>query len=112
MNNLEDRVNEAFRESGVSVVEVAAACGISVQAVYKWLSGKSAKIDAVHLFVLERLTHYDAQWLCTGKGHKWKDPKAVAVYEAMRSMPEYKKDALVQASIAFTEPTEQRVNSR
>lgn len=103
MSSLAERVSEAIRDSGVDVAQVAKACGISVQAVYKWMNGLSKTIAGEHLVELSRLTNYEARWLIVGKGAKRKDPKAVAVYLAMENMPEYKKDVLVQTSIALAE---------
>ena len=103
MSSLSERVTEAIRESGEEVTKIARACGVSVQAVYKWMSGASKTIAGEPLIELARLTNYEARWIISGKGEKRKDPKAVAVYQAMQSMPEYKKDVLVQTSTALAE---------
>jgi transcriptional regulator with XRE-family HTH domain len=103
MSSLAERVTEAIRESGVDVAKVAQVCGISVQAVYKWMNGASKTIAGEPLVELARLTNYEARWIVSGKGEKRKDPKATAVYQAMQTMPEYKKDMLVQASTSLAE---------
>ena len=100
-NIMQERVREAIRESGLSIAEIAAACGISKQAVYKWIRGKSINVKAEHLFEFERLTYYRASWLCTGKGHKKLDPKVVIVAQLMQDMEEYKKEALVAVCKVF-----------
>lgn len=110
MSTLAERVTEAIRESGVDVPKVAKACGISVQAVYKWMNGLSKTIAGEPLIELSRITNYEARWIISGKGEKKKDPKAVAVYDAMQNMPEYKKDMLVQASNSLTEQPEPKHN--
>lgn len=110
MSSLAERVTEAIRESGVDVANVAKVCGISVQAVYKWMNGASKTIAGEPLVELARLTNYEARWIVSGKGEKRKDPKAVAVYQAMQTMPEYKKDVLVQTSTALAEHTEPHHN--
>lgn len=103
MSSLADRVTEAIRESETDVANVAKACGISVQAVYKWMNGTSKTIAGEPLVELARITNFEARWIISGKGEKRKDPKAVAVYLAMQKMPEYKKDVLVQTSTALAE---------
>lgn len=107
MSSLAERVTESIRESGASVPQVAKACGISVQAVYKWMNGRSNKINGEHLIELARVTNYEARWIISGKGEKRKDPKAMAVYTAMQNMPEYKKDVLVHTSTALAEQPKQ-----
>lgn len=106
MSSLGERVAEAINTSDVDVARVAKACGISVQAVYKWMNGRSMKIQADHLIDLARLTNFEPRWIISGKGEKRKDPKAVAVYTAMQDMAEYKKDVLVKTSAALAEPDE------
>jgi transcriptional regulator with XRE-family HTH domain len=110
MSTLAERVTEAIRESGVDVAQVADACDVSVQAVYKWMNGASKTIAGEPLVELARLTNYEARWIISSKGEKRKDPKAVAVYQAMQTMPEYKKDMIVQASTSLAESTEKKGN--
>lgn len=74
------------------------------------MSGASKNIAGEPLVELARLTNYEARWIISGKGEKRKDPKAVAVYQAMQTMPEYKKDMIVQASTALAEPTQHKNN--
>lgn len=112
MSQLAERVSEAIRESGVDVAHVAKVCGISVQAVYKWMNGASKTIAGEPLVELARLTNYEARWIISGKGEKRKDPKAVAVYQAMQNMPEYKKDVLVQTSTALAEQPKPNHNTQ
>lgn len=106
MNTLAERVTKALNESGTDVQQVAKTCGISVQAVYKWMNGASKTIAGEHLVELARITNFEARWIISGKGEKRRDPKAVAVYIAMQTMPEYKKDVLVKTSSALAEPDE------
>ncbi len=106
MSTLAERVTEAVEGSGTNVAKIAKACGVSVQAVYKWMNGGSQTIEGMPLIELARLTNYEARWIISGKGEKRKDPKAVAVYEAMQNMPEYKKDMIVQASTSLSKPSE------
>lgn len=103
MSSLAERVTEAIRESGTDVTAIAKACGVSVQAVYKWMNGLSKTIAGEHLVELSSITNYEARWIISGKGDKKRDPKAVSVYLAMQNMPEYKKDMIVQASTALAE---------
>jgi transcriptional regulator with XRE-family HTH domain len=103
MSFLNERVTEAIETSGVEVPDVARACGISVQSVYKWMNGKSKTISGANLMELSRLTGYEARWIICGKGEKRQDQKALSVFLAMQGMPEYKKDMLVQASNSLAE---------
>jgi hypothetical protein len=112
MSTLAERVTEAISLSGTDVQQVAKTCGISVQAVYKWMNGASKTIAGEHLVELARITNFEARWIISGKGEKRKDPKAVAVYIAMQTMPEYKKDVLVKTSSALAEPDEDGDNKQ
>lgn len=103
MTTLAKRVAEAINESGVEVAQVAAACGISPQAVYKWMDGRSMTISGLHLVELARLTNFEARWIISGKGDKRQDPKAMAVLAVMQNMPEYKKDVIVKTSSVLAE---------
>lgn len=75
MSTLAERVTEAIRESGVDVNKAAKACGISVQAVYKWMNGLSKTIAGEPLVELARLTNYEERWLISGKGEKLKNQR-------------------------------------
>lgn len=70
MTALSIRVKEAIDQSGVSVNEIAAACGISVQAVYQWKKGDSKTIKGDNIVELAYITGYEAMWILKGKGPK------------------------------------------
>lgn len=82
-----NRVREVFR---LSISDLAAACGVSRQAVYKWISGSSASLARDNQMRLDDL--YRAAELFAERGVigsaallKRKDKSGRALLEAMRS---------------------------
>lgn len=72
-STLANRVKEAVESAklrGNSVVKIAAACGISKQAVYQWLDNSTKSIDGANLVELAELSGLHARWIATGKGSK------------------------------------------
>jgi transposase-like protein len=67
---------EAAKENGHSVAKIAAACGISPQAVYQWLKGDTKEIDGSNVVELAELSGYHAIWIMKGKG-KRSDPESI-----------------------------------
>lgn len=59
MASLSERIKESIEQSGVKVAEVAAACGISPQAVYQWMSGDTKQITGEYLVELAEITGFD-----------------------------------------------------
>ena len=70
MDDKAKRIKEAIETSGVNVLDVAAKCGISRQAVYKWMRGETKKVSGENLVVLASITGYEPLWLMTGEGEK------------------------------------------
>lgn len=69
--NLSDRIKYVLdRCPTVSAADVAARCGVSVQAVYKWKRGDVKTIEPENLFCIADLTGYCARWIGTGKGEE------------------------------------------
>lgn len=60
------RIGVAFRISGVSRKAVAQACGVTPQAVAKWIS--TGKISRDNLVVVADMTEHRLDWLNSGKG--------------------------------------------
>lgn len=91
MSTLSERVSEAVEGSGVKVADIAARCGISVQAVYGWMRGESKTIDGANLVELADLTGYEARWIAREMGPKRRTyPKTTSqehVLRAMQSLP-------------------------
>ena len=81
MNSLADRVSEALRESGIDAQKAAKACGVSVQAVYKWTNGLSKTISGANLIELADITKFEPRWIATGKGVKQTDERRHLVKE-------------------------------
>lgn len=67
---LAERLNEAMKESGVTPGDLASACGIRVQAVYQWQSGKTKKLEGDNLLIASKRLHVRPEWLSNGTGHK------------------------------------------
>lgn len=65
-----ERLNEAMQESGTEPLDLAAACGVTVQAVYQWQSGKTQKMNGASLLSASKLLHVRPEWLSNGIGHK------------------------------------------
>jgi transcriptional regulator with XRE-family HTH domain len=68
MSTLADRIIEAMDKSGVSVKQVAAACEVSYQAVRKWRTAETKKLEAGNLVRLAALTGFEPRWILTGEG--------------------------------------------
>lgn len=61
MTNLQIRLRRLKRQRGVSVKQIALACGVSQQAVHGWLKGVHPK--PVHLSRLLSFFDIPAEWL-------------------------------------------------
>jgi ligand-binding sensor domain-containing protein len=91
-STLAARVTEAIHTSGRSVVQVATTCGVSVQSVYGWMSGKITSIDSENLAHLAESTRFEMLWLAIGKGQKTRNYPTndfqTTVLSLMQGMPE------------------------
>lgn len=56
-----------MQASNKTPADLAAACGVSVQAVYKWLKDPLINLKNEHLFAVADLMRYEARWIATGK---------------------------------------------
>jgi len=93
MTTLSVRVTEAIETSKVKVAKVAAACGVSDQSVYQWMSGETKTISGEHLVELAAITGFDPRWIAKGLGPKRRqyattDAEA-HVLGVMQSQPKY-----------------------
>lgn len=68
MDTLGKRIELALTGSNVSVNQAAAACDVSVQAIYTWMRDGVKDLRNENLFALADLTGYQARWIATGKG--------------------------------------------
>lgn len=97
MSTLAERIAEASHASGHSITEISKACGVSYQAVRKWMLGESKKIDGENLIALCKLTNYSPEWIITGKGEKIRyyakssiQAETLAIMQTMQPDVEYK----------------------
>lgn len=86
---LAERVQEALKAAkanGHSVAKIAAACGISKQAVYQWAKGDSKEIDGSNLAELAELSGYRPLWIMKEKGARSDPPAIQRAVALMRQM--------------------------
>lgn len=70
---LPDRVKEAVSEAhkeGLTVAQIASACGVSVQTVYDWKKGKTINLKGETLVELAEVSRLNARWIINGRGEK------------------------------------------
>ena len=71
MSTLEERVSEAINATGLKPLPLSEKMGVSRQAIYDWLNGKSLdQMKAKNLISLSVLSGYEATWIMTGRGSK------------------------------------------
>lgn len=111
-----ERIAEALRISGVTVAEIARACGISQQAIYQWISGETKQILGEYLVEVAELTGYDARWLAKEIGPKIrlypKTAQQAHVLKVMQSMPEDQASLIVKIADSVAEPPAKSSNGR
>ena len=66
--NIQERIAQAVRESGISKSAIAKACGVKPSAVSQWLNGDTKAPTAERLLKLARVTGVSYTWLVEGKG--------------------------------------------
>lgn len=79
MGTLAERVTEAVEaanDHGFTVADIAAACGISSQAVYQWMDGRTKSIDGDNLAELAEMSGFRAIWIAKERSPKC-DTKAI-----------------------------------
>lgn len=87
MPTLAERIQEAITESGTKVPDIAARCGISVQAVYGWMRGDTKSIEGANLVELADITGYEARWIAKELGPKKRlYPRTVGQEHVLRAM--------------------------
>jgi SOS-response transcriptional repressor LexA len=72
-----DRIRTRRKEVGVSVSQIAAACDISVQAVYAWERGDTGSLQGKNLVAVSDLLRVTEKWLLSGRTPKEKKGSAV-----------------------------------
>ena len=100
MATLSERIKEAIESSGVSVADVATACGITPQAVYDWMSGNTKELMGENLVELAEITGFDARWIAKDSGPKKRVYARTAqqahVLQVMQAMNSYEAALLVK----------------
>jgi len=107
MSTLASRIQEAIDTSGVSVADVAAACGISVQAVYAWTrDGGTKNIEGTNLAELAHLTGFEPRYIMKGVGPRIrayaKNSQQEHVLRVMQNSAEY-SSTLTKIATAINE---------
>lgn len=113
METWNKRLTKARADIGWSKTKLAQEVGVSNPTVTDWESGDIKKLEAENLLKICEVLSIRPRWLQFGEGgmrDTYDDPKIKAVLTAMQTMPEYKKDMIVQASTALAEPTGQKNN--
>lgn len=109
LDTLGERLKAAFDAAGLSVADVAAACGISVQSVYKWLRGHSADLEGAHLVTVARITRHNPAWLEFGTPPRElvyaTTEHAQTVLLAMENLSEQQAYALAQMATTLASQT-------
>jgi len=98
MSSLASRVREATeaaKQEGHSVASIASICGISPQAVYQWLDGRTKSIDGANLAELAAISGYNPLWIAKGRGEKCDSRAIRQAIKIMRQMtPDRQVDAV------------------
>ncbi len=64
--SIHDRIRQRRKQLGLTMQEVAAACGVSWQAVQRWETSAAPKRN--NLISVANTLHVGIEWLVTGKG--------------------------------------------
>jgi len=100
MATLSERITEAIETSGVSVADIATACGISPQAVYDWMKGNTKELMGDNLVELAEITGFEARWIAKESGPKRRvyarTQEQAHVLTAMMSMSPYEANIVVK----------------
>lgn len=74
--------------SGLTVGQIAEVCGVSSSAVSQWKEGPIKSIKPAPAARLAERTGFNALWIATGEGSKWRTRPAKAPIE-MENNPDY-----------------------
>lgn len=104
--NQSDRIRYAMHASGKSPAELAAACGVSVQAVYKWLKDPLMNLRNEHLFAAADLMRFEPRWMATGQGFPRAalDDAEKALLDQYRASGPAEKIAITQVAETLSRP--------
>lgn len=100
MDTLGKRIGHAITASGVSVEDVARACGVTVQSIYGWIRDSVKDLRNENLFALADRTGFEARWIATGKGPQQPqgDPRKQALDQIFAKLDERGKTAVLRVA--------------
>ena len=108
MATLSERIREAIETSGVSVQNIADACGISPQAVYDWMKGETKELMGNNLVELAELTGFEARWIAREVGPKRRlhthTKEQAHVLTLMEQMSPYQISLVVKIADSLAQP--------
>lgn len=68
MAGIGNRIKRVRVSKGIAVATIAAAAGVTRQAVHAWESGDSKSLKGANLLAVARALDVSAEWLSSGKG--------------------------------------------
>lgn len=120
-----ERIQRRRIEVGISVTDLARACGIKSPSVHDWENGKTKKIEGDNLLAAAQALRVTPDWILRGHGPRERGaaPAASASVPALRpdqralldlyeAMSPAQKDAFAQVGHALAQPKLKRGKSR
>lgn len=65
-----ERIREAQKATGLTVISLVGKLGVTKQGYYKWVRNEVEDFMAGHLVELSQLSGYNPAWIMTGRGPK------------------------------------------
>lgn len=100
LSTLGGRVGFAVRSSSMPVEAIADRMGITKQAIYQWIDGRTKNIKNEYLFAFADITDFNARWIATGSGPdrppRYEDRRVQHMLRVMESLPDYAIDGAVK----------------
>lgn len=94
------RVAHAVQASTYPIESIAARMGISKQAIYQWIDGRTKNIRNEHLFPFADITGFSPRWIATGDGPqrppRYDDHRVRHILKVMEALPDYAIDGAVK----------------
>lgn len=111
---LAERVKDAVStvESEMSVKQIAKACGVSVQSVYKWRRGETTHLKGETLVELAEISGFNARWIINGKGPRLGPQKdARTILDALPLISDDMRDSWLEAARKALEKSAAKTNT-
>ncbi len=100
LSTLGGRVAHVVRSSTSPIEAIAARMGISKQAIYQWIDGRTKNIRNEHLFPFADITGFSPRWIATGEGPqkppRYDDHRVQHILKVMEVLPDYAIDGAVK----------------